>query len=161
MNEFVAIIFRLINFAITIGAAFYLFKRYGLSLILDKIKDRQKKIEALEIQLKKIEDDRILHEQLSERQKMNYEHLHKQLAVWNDQFNQELTAHEYEKKILKQKLEAKIATQNNFVQEQYVKEAIMPQALKQAREIIEKKATTEFGGLYLKNLLNHIKKSAQ
>jgi hypothetical protein len=162
MNEFVAILFRLINFGITIAAAIYLFNRYALSMITEAINERQKKIAALEIQVKKSQDERILHEQLAQRQKIQNEQIHKQLIIWNNQFNQKLSEREYEKNMLMQKLEAKVDIQNSFIQERFITQAIMPQALAQARELLEKKsASPEFGSSYLNNLITNLHKSAQ
>lgn len=159
-HEVVSIIFRLINFAITVGAGYYLFKRYGLSLIQDKIKQKKDYLDELDHQAAVIADT---HQNLISQQKYQtilFEQLKFKLSLWNTAYQKMLGTRKNEKDEIKKKLEQKVHMQNSYLAQQSLKRQIFVKAIDQARTILENKFMTPSSGKkYLNPILIHIKKS--
>ncbi len=160
-HEIVSIIFRLINFAITIAAGFYLFKRYGLDIIQDKIKQKKDHLNSLHHQTSTLENE---HQNLASQQKYQtiiFEQLKFKLSLWNTAFEKLLQEKKSEKNEIKIQLHEKVHAQNNYLEKQTLERQVFPKAIDRARDILEKQFASEADGKkYLKPILNSIKKSA-
>lgn len=162
MNEIVAISFRLINFGIVAVCGFYLFKKYGLSFIQEKIAQRNHAIQELEIQLKKMEDERNALVAISERQKITYEHLQIQLSIWDQGVKEQLHKRAREKESLKRNLTLRIDQQAQFLGEYSIAREVLPKAIEQARKTLQQKFVSEqMGHSFIDPVINNIKKSGQ
>jgi uncharacterized protein YicC (UPF0701 family) len=160
-HEIVSIIFRLINFAITIGAGFYLFKRYGLSLIQDRLKQKKDQLDALNAQTLSLEQE---HQNLTSQQKYQtilFEQLKFKLSLWNTAFEKLIQERKSEKNDIKAQLDQKVYVLNNHLEKISLEHQVFPKAIEQSRDILEKKFASQAAGKrYLKPILTHIKKSA-
>jgi len=90
-----------------------------------------------------------------------YEQLRFKISLWNTAFEKLIQSRKNEKNEIKKQLEEKIHVQNNHLEQQLFERQVVPHAIAQARDILEKKFSSESAGKkYLKPILTQIKKGA-
>lgn len=158
--EFISVLFRLINVAVTVGAAVYLFKRYGLNVVKNKIRARKQLLEDLHAQQVASEHQCKDKEQQIIEQHLLFQALQKKIEVWRQHFEQRVVEREHEKEHIRASLEKKVAEQSRFLNVRQMQQAIVPGAVKKAREELKAYFESEQAGrVYLAPIVNHIKKS--
>lgn len=159
MNELVAIIFRLINFAVAIGASCYAFKRYVIPMITSDIDQRQKDLNLLHaksVELAKQEKD--AKQAIADQQHL-YQRLHKKLEQWNTVFNATVVHRNREKQQLINALMQKAVQQQNYITTRHAQKKVLPAALHDAQVALTKQFQDSANAQsYIEKLIAHMRR---
>lgn len=159
MNDLVAIIFRLINFAVALGASCYVFKRYVIPMIVADIDQRQKDLNELNakaIELAKQEKEA---KQAIVDQQHTYQRLQKKLEQWNTVFNATVVHRNREKQQLIDALAQKAVQQQNYITTRHAQNKVLPAALRDAQHQLTKQfQDSATGQSYIEKLIAHMRR---
>src|SRR5438093_12812751 len=123
-RDIVIILFRLINFSISVLITFYLFKKYILPILYSKAATRKNVIESLQKQSANSQEQLIfLEEQLIQQEKL-IQIFQAKLDIWNQQFIQQISLRKQEKTKIAEHLDQKINEQKDYIQLYYIQKNI-------------------------------------
>lgn len=154
MHEIVAIIFRLINFAILIVAGIYLFKRYALDWINEQIAGQAQELDLLQHQDQALARQQADNELAITEQEKLYQALLQKLDAWNNMFTIAKKQREREKGQTIILLQQKVAKQQNHLAVMRAQKEILPAAINNAQQVLMNEFTSsERGHQYIKSLI--------
>ncbi len=143
VNHFVLIFFKLFNFGIIIALAGYLFKRYGLPMIEQGIREYRTYLEGLAYTHRSLKEEEIMVEQQIINDRKEQDFLKERLMRWrasvNDQNKQLIVEREERKKML----HTIIAVQQKQIMHQRLFTTMMPQVLMEAYRTLKTEAVDE------------------
>ena len=138
-EEMVHFIFNIINLGVFFGAAGYLFKRYLLPNLMADIKREKKYYQDLQDKYKKLEDDlRSIRKGIEDQEHLGLILDHK-VKLWKKLFMQQEQVLDAEKDAIQQELRTRKIKQQNFLSQAIMQKTVLPKALQNASEILQKK----------------------
>ncbi len=158
-SSLISIVFRLINFAVLIGFAYYLFKKYFKNRIDEKIAQKEALLKGLEeqgyfLEAKTIhlENQRIEQEKRAGQMRQKIDDWCLAVAAQNNKKQEELRASAA-------RVAERVAAINTLLQYDVWRKNVLPVAIKDAKQ----KLTQEFSeheraDTYIHHILHHLKK---
>jgi len=158
----VSIIFRLVNFIVFAGLVAYLFKKYALPQIKEKLAEKYAFFRDLENKRKNlINQNQIAKKEIKDQDNL-FELLKKKLAGWNKSCDQKNKEKEKELDIIIQYHKKRLEIQTQNMQQQKLLKEVFPRVIagtyKQLQEKFSKKQESE---KFLKDIIEYMKKSVE
>lgn len=153
--------FRIINLAVLIGLAAYIFKNKLRAQIEDAAAEEESYLAGLKQQTSALQMR--LHEQNEEKKILEQQAslLKQKLSIWNQQFEKEKTVQQLEQEEI-----ARTITSTLEMQQYHLKTLVMirqsaPQALEQASNALKKHYSSEQSGkAYVTKLISYLKENS-
>lgn len=139
MTNIISLIFRFINVGIIIGLGYYLFKTRIRGKIDEKITQKEMLLKGLEEQGYFLEGKAQELELQLEKQAIRMSVLRQKIDEWRMSVFLEKQKQQHEQQQHQTRIANQIAVKNNYLYDKTVKETIMPAAIDQARDSIQKK----------------------
>jgi len=161
-KEIVSTIFRFINFAVFAGLLVYLFKKYALPQVKEKLVEKYAFFKDLENQYKNlINQNEVAKNEIKDQDNL-FEVLKKKITLWNKSCDKENKAREKELELIIQYHKDRLEKQTQNIQHQKLLEEVFPRVIagtyKQLEEKFSKKQESE---KFLNNIIGYMKKSVK
>lgn len=157
----VSIIFRLINFAALIGLAVFIFKRYFLADITEKIHLEEVEKDTLRHQIGQLDQQgNILCHEIVEQEEL-CKKLAQKVSQWHQIFNHELEQARKENMVLRVKSAERAERQKKFIEHEQLMNAVFPQAIEQIQsQLIKEFSAADRNKTFVIDVIDHMKKSS-
>lgn len=161
LNELViAIIFRIINFAIVLLIFAYLFWSKALPVIKEKIKQKKQELSDLQQQQENLLKQHALLEKEIKDQDIFIRLIFEKIERWRSSFNREQNSKQLEHKILEHKILQNSKIRQRELEIHAFKEAVGLQAIRQAKEKLQDIfSDSSQGKRYVSTIIHDLTKS--
>jgi hypothetical protein len=158
-ESLVSLFFRLLNFIILGGAGIYFFKRYGLPVVRQRIREREELITGLKDQRDSLKDmQRSLEYQSAEQKQLSAQLTHK-IGRWQHSYERQEHRRHEEKQRLITLLNKRTHQQSQGVALNTLQQQTFPLIIAASREQLVRQFTSaQQGQAYLQNLLKFMQK---
>ena len=158
-NQFIAVLFKFINFAAVIGVGVYLYKRYAPSMIYQKIDEKKELLDGLaQENLTLTNAQSVISQEIKNQEELKHL-LHQKIELWNRMFAKQASIREQEKELVEKKLKLKAVKQSAYLAELYVQKITLPLARQDALNFLQTEyAQDQMGTKYNDQVLNFMKK---
>lgn len=136
--EAISIFFRLLNFAVLFALLGYLFKQYVLPTLKADMQAQQAVQHALEQERDVLAERQTIVDKEIGAQEHVRDQLLQKIQVWQAHFNEEAHKRSIEKELLQVRLATRMQEQRNHYALEQMQRKIIPSALKNAREQLNK-----------------------
>lgn len=143
VNQLVLIFFKLVNFGVIIGLAWYLFKRYGLPDVHHSLQEQRAYLENLAMMHRDLQQEQQMIEQQIHDDRKEQDVLKEHLMRWLarvDENNKKLLLQREERK---KKLQELVVAQQKQIMQHRMLATVLPQALVEAHRAMETAAKDE------------------
>ncbi len=143
VNYFVLVFFKLLNFGVIIGLAWYLFKRYGLPTVQQGLIEYRAYFEGLATTHRSLQEEELMIEQQIIKDRKEQDLLKERLMRWLanvDDQNKKLIIEREERK---KKIQELTSIQQKQITQHRIFSTIMPQALMEAYRTVRMAAKDE------------------
>lgn len=130
--------FRVINFAVLVGLAYYLYKRYFKNRIDDKMTQKEALLKGLEEQGYFLEGKAHDLEMQLKEQEITGNRLKEKMQDWTDAVTQEHHKYQEEQRIFAAKAAARVQKKNELLAQQVLQKEILPPVLTKAHNELVK-----------------------
>jgi HSP90 family molecular chaperone len=159
-ESLITTIFKILNVVVLAGAGFYFFKTRIVQQIRDAIvekKDGEKALQdekrSLKTRLKMINDEIIKQQEQCARIKDN-------VVNWNAAVNKQQTMMQQEKEEIMKEQETRVQQQSEYLTALKIQKKIVPQALADAQDELEREFTPYRGHAYMQTIVGQMRRRA-
>ncbi len=154
-----SLIFLVLNFGVLIALGIYLFKRYGLAGIKERIRSEEESLQRLHERKEQLGyDNRMLTEQLV-LQDVECVDLGNKIERWHSAYEREQHARYQELAILKERVTKKIEMQEQTVALDFLTKKVVPKAIEEATvKLGQQFASPQEGRQFLTQLIAYMER---
>lgn len=132
-ESFINIFFRVINFVVILGLAYYLYKRYFKNRIDDKMTQKEALLKGLEEQGYFLEGKAHDFEMQLKEQEVTGNLLKQKLQDWNEAVQQDHHKRDQEQRLYSDQANERVQEKNKILAQHALQKAVLPDVLEQAR----------------------------
>lgn len=160
-ESLVSIIFRLINFGALIGLGVYVFKRYFLHDIIEKINQEGLEKESLRHQVQELDDkSNVLSGEIVEQEQLCHK-LSERVEQWHHFFNEDIERKRKENQEFHAKAVERLEKQKKFLEQELMMNEVFPQAMDQIKlQLMKDFSDPAKNKNFLADIIGHIEKRA-
>lgn len=136
-ESWMSILFRLVNFAVIAGLAYYLYKRYFKNRIDDKMTHKEVLLKGLEEQGYFLEGKAHDLDMRIKEQEMTGDLLNQKMQDWNDAVIQEQHKQLEQLRIYAAQAHERVQKKNELLVRQIMQKEVLPQALQEAQKELQ------------------------
>lgn len=137
-DSFISILFRLINFAVILGLAYYLYRRYFKNRIDDKMTQKEALLKGLEEQGYFLEGKAHDFEMQLKEQEITGNLLKQKLHDWNEAVEQDNHKRDQEQRLYAAQINERVQKKNKILAQHVLQKEVLPDALSQAGNELKK-----------------------
>lgn len=138
-SHFLTIFFRIANVLVLAGLAYYIYRKYFKYRIEEKVNQKEALFKGLEEQGYSLEGRAEYLQRQLQQQEIKVDTLKEKIDEWQHAVTMAQTKRKQELQHFSQKAAARVAIKNETVAQNYLENAIMPEALKIAQIQLEEK----------------------
>lgn len=132
-ESFISIFFRVINFVVILGLAYYLYKRYFKNRIDDKMTQKEALLKGLEEQGYFLEGKAHDFEMQLKEQEVTGNLLKQKLQDWNEAVQQDHHKRDQEQRLYADQANERVQEKNKILAQHALQKAVLPDVLEQTR----------------------------
>lgn len=136
---FITIFFRIANFLVLAGLAYYIYRKYFKYRIEEKVNQKEALFKGLEEQGYSLEGRAEYLQRQLQQQGNKVNEIKEKINEWRQIVVSAQAKRKLELEQFGQKAAARIAIKNNIIAQTYLENTVMPEALKAAQAELEKK----------------------
>ena len=154
-----SIFFKLLNFGILIGLGVYVFKRYLLPSIGQEIAENQEALQQLQRNNEQLKEDQKKVEARLDEQAALCLSLGSKIERWKLAHDNHLRRQQESCQQLRQKIEKKVAVQEQNLAREMLNKKVLPGAIVQAQELLQKTYESESEGRqYILHVMKYLER---
>lgn len=138
-ESIISIFFRVINFAVILGLAYYLYKRYFKNRIDDKMTQKEALLKGLEEQGYFLEGKAHDFEMQLKEQEITGNLLKQKLQDWNEAVAKDHHKRDQEQRLYAAQTNERVQEKNKILAQHALQKEVLPDVLEQARHELKKK----------------------
>lgn len=137
-ESFISIFFRVINFVVILGLAYYLYKRYFKNRIDDKMTQKEALLKGLEEQGYFLEGKAHDFEMQLKEQEVTGHLLKQKLQDWNEAVQQDHHKRDQEQYLYAAQANERVQEKNKILAQHALQKAVLPDVLEQTHNELKK-----------------------
>jgi hypothetical protein len=131
-------LFKLINFATVIGLVTFLYRKYGAALLASKMAEDEQLVLDLQNRLTELARQKSVLDDRAELKKQQAAVIEAKIDSWVVAQQHEREQQLYAAQVLRERMLAKQETQNRAIEQQWLAHKVVPVALKEVQEQLER-----------------------
>lgn len=160
-THIIAIIFKLLNFAVIVSLFVYLFRRYVIQWIYATIAEKKKVVDDLEHMVNVLHAEHESLDRHMQEQEFLQQDLNRKLEQWNSRFEHVKKQHEQQQAKRREQIARINEIRAHARMLQKVERIVVPQALIQMTDRLQSKyKDNQVGHSFLARIINHLSKEA-